>query len=334
MPVPIWKDYTVQLGSASFSDFEIRLGSSAGEAIFSGRSYKRPGAAYCEARINDVCANYLRNRLPDPAALFTAYPVAATFSVVHYTDGAWTEAEAVTFYNDWSYDYGFDPAADPLSDPVVPLLDARQPLIQTSVGAGLTAVITRADGTTVTVEVSGSEAGSFSQAFNESYERASESGPGASFLDLSQYPGIKSVQMGGVTWRVEQTCARYALYYVNAHGCWDSLLIQGKAAPREDYDRHTDLVDYDNRDRTARGRNDYAVGVSPAWVLNTGYLSGEQAARMRHVTGSPQAYLFDLVEGAFIPVLITDTSVELHPSTRQLVNYVINAQLAQEQFRK
>ena len=45
MAIPIWKDKEVTLGSGASYDFEIRLGSSSGAAIYAGRAYKRPGAS-------------------------------------------------------------------------------------------------------------------------------------------------------------------------------------------------------------------------------------------------------------------------------------------------
>ena len=51
MSEPIWKDYTVTLGSADAYDFEIRLDNAAGQLIFSGRAYKRPGASNVEADV-------------------------------------------------------------------------------------------------------------------------------------------------------------------------------------------------------------------------------------------------------------------------------------------
>ena len=70
---PIWKDrYVTLAASGNSAAFEIRTGSSSGPVIYTGTAYPRPGETDIYARINDVCADYLRHAIPAPGQRFTA----------------------------------------------------------------------------------------------------------------------------------------------------------------------------------------------------------------------------------------------------------------------
>ena len=320
MSEPIWKDYTVTLGSADAYDFEIRLDNAAGQLIFSGRAYKRPGATNVEVRINDVCAAYLHTLLPDPmqAGVFDD-DIQRTFVVLYETGGVWTTADTVDFYNDWSYDNGFDPATDKLPDPVLKKLDPRQMLLFSALpGATLTGTVYLAGGTTSAVSASLPNGGTY-------------------VLDLSSYIKPVKVTLGGITWEVADFCRRFSAYYVNAYGGWDCLLLDGVDARADALTRHTTLKEYDNGDPSARGRKDYAIEYAPAWTLNTGILSDLESSRMHHLLESPQVYLYDFVDGVFLPVVLTDVEdvrQTYRGNGRRPAQYTFTAQLAQERFRR
>lgn len=336
MPLaPIWKDRIVTLASGSeYADFEIRLDDAAGDLIYSGRAYRRPGSADVVARINDICADYLSNPIPNIAPGFTSLLSAVTFAVVVYG----SVVDTVTFFDDWSYDPDFDPATDPLADPVNGELDPRQWLLHTVLGGAVTAVLTFQDGTTQNVPLSVVLAGSFGSAFSDAFDYASPGGAGTAVLDLSQYPGLASVTIGGTVYTVRPDgCARYAAYYVNARGGWDSLILDGYDTRRDQLVRHTTLTDYDNADLAARGRRDYVIEVTPGWTLRTRRLTDEQSARMHNLLNSPQVYLCDLAEGRFCPVVLTDTDYtrqSFKGNGLQPNQYTFNANLAQERFRR
>lgn len=334
---PIWKDRFVTLAAGEDSaDFEIRLDTVSGELIFSGRAYRRPGAEDVVARINDICADYLRNPLPALAAGLTPLLSAATFVTVV----AGSAVDTVTFWDDWSYDPDFDPDTDPLADPVNGVLDPRQWFMYTILDGSVTARLAFADGTTQDVPLTVVRAGSFNLSFNASYDvgDAGTGSSGTAVLDLRDYPGLETITVGGITYTVRPDgCARYAVYYVNAHGGWDSLLLDGYSSRRDELTRHTSLNDYDNNDPLARGRRDYAIEVTPAWTLRTGILTDAQSARMHHLLNSPQVYLCDLALDRFFPVVLTDDSHDRQSykgNGRRPSQYNFNAQLAQERFRR
>jgi hypothetical protein len=339
--IPIWKDYPVTLGTGSSYDFEIRLDDSSGAVIYSGRAHKRPGAASVITRVNDICAAYLAERLPalNIPAGFTSFAVAQTFCVRALVSGTWTTKATIDFYNDWSYDHGFNPATMPLSDPITGELDPRQHLVFSTLPASsLTAVLTFADGTSSSIVIPIARSADFNNDFNNDFSLIDTAAHGgAAVVDLSAFTGLASVTIGGVTYKVRQdACPRYALYYVNAYGGWDSLLIDGPDRRIDGYDRHTMDMDYDNADTAARGREDYAIEVTPTLELRTGYLTDQQSARMHHLLGSTQVFVCDLPTGAVRPVVLTNAECDYkrYKTGRTLNAYTITAQVAQQFVRR
>jgi len=336
---PIWKDRLVKLAtSGAYADYEIRLDSTSGALLYSGRSYPRPGQTDIYARINDVCASYLGATLPDFANRFTSMRVSATF-VVKVGN---TQKDKVTFVNDWSYDPSKAWSSSKcLSDPVVPDLDPRQVLFF-SVLSGATSVsvtLTYIDGTTATVAVPVAFTADFNDDFNGDFAQVNDpSKSGTAILDLSAFSGLRSVTFLGITLPVRPSgCARYVAAYVNAYGGWDTLILDGEPSRTDALVRHTTDVDYDNADGSARGRRDYAIDVTPTWTLRTGILSDDQSLRMHHLLASTEVYLQDLSDGTFYPVVLTDTEAPrktFKSNGRQVNTYAFTAQLAQQRIRR
>lgn len=320
---PIWKDYYIDLGANSYRDYEVQVD---GEVIFSGRAYLRPDEDTIKVKINDICADYLASSLPDFSQDFTLMDISRTFVVV--VGGA--VVETVTFVNDWSYDPTRVITADTLlSDPILPELDPRQAMIISVAGSGvvLSATLTFEDGSTIIRSIT--PGGSYNASFNWSYEKGGTEGPGVAVLDLSVYSGLVRVEVGGISYAVRQNgCARYAVYYINAYGGWDSLVLaHGKRT--DNLTRHTTKYDYDNSNPSNRGARDYSVEVSPSWELITDWLT--RGDKMHHLLNSPLVYLYDLEEQVFIPVNLENTDSEYRD---RFTNYTFNARLAREQYRR
>lgn len=313
---PIWKDRIVTLAAgADYADFEIRIGSTAGELLYTGRAYRRPGSADVVARINDVCADYLASTLPGASFPPSSSRIAETFVTV--VGGS--AVDTVTFVADWSYDQlRTITASTPLSDPILPELDPRQPFLVSYLGTPGAVTLTFQDNTTQTVT-------------------PASAGPATAVIDLATYEGLASVSYNGTTWKVAENCSRFLVAYFNAFGGWDTLVLDGIPVRRDDLVRHTIETDYDNTDPTARGRRDYAIEVSPAWTLRTGILTDAQSEKMHHLLDSPDVYLLDFADMVWRPVVLTDTTHDeqtYRSNGRRPAVYEFNAQLAQERFRR
>lgn len=307
MTQQIWKDYYVDL-SAHLTDgaaeYEIRIGA---DAIFSGRAVAAPDGT-CRVRVNDICAGWLTSALPDLTVQgFTADDSCQDFAL--YVGG--TKVEDITLFRDWSYDRNFNPyTLGVSSDPIGRTVDIRMPIVYSRVKSG-----------SVSANVRGSS--------------ATISATGSGIVVIPAQNATGTVVIDGVTYTLEDTCRRYALYYVNAYGGWDCLLMQG-GAETTGYARSTYRADYDNNDQTERGEHNWLTGVTRTWSLRTGVLTDAQAALMHHLVGSTQAYLMDMDEGTVLPVIMTDGECQQrrYALGKRKVEYTVGCRLAQTELRR
>ena len=316
---PIWKDYAITV-SASVAWFEVYANSTAGDLLYYGKVVAKPNAATVDIKLNSICANFLSSELASVNTGLTLQPnLCRTFAVRYKTSeaGAWSAAVTVDFYNDWSYEGAFD--ADTtgcLSLPITGEMDRRQPLWYTY---GKIGTVMINDGYVTT------------QAFS-----------GAGTLKVSEELAANDkvvITADGLatTYRLLDPCYQYALYYVNAFGGWDSLLIKGTGQWSEDYERKSFKATYDNKVATARGRKDYLNEVVRRLTLHTGWISDEASGRMGHLLGSDTVYLYDIVEDAFIPVSITNSSYtrkDYDSEANSPIDYEITVEVARNYDRR
>lgn len=337
MPSPIWKDYIISLGSAASTHFRIMQG---GAVLYQGRSVMRPGQTSNLIRINDICADYM----PVDDLSFVDGGVTpltpAPFIIQTSSDGStgWTDFLTVEFTPDWSYDYSVE---GPLSCPIKPAIDPRQLLLVTVSDVDTQAiVIIRADGSEEIIKVRADYNNDFNLDFaTQGLPISADTSSIIYVINLAEHPDIVSVSVGDTVYRVDaNACSRYVLYYKNAFGGWDSLLIEGNDKRTDQLTRNDIQLDYDNRTESARGRRNYLNEIIWGVQLSTGWMDDVQAGRMHHLLESTDVYLHDLsgVNG-LRPVTLTDTVVEYRTyqnNGRRLVNYTFNARVAQDFIRR
>lgn len=332
----LWKDYFVNLGTASAYQFRIKVGD---DVIYSGRAYKRPGQLNVRIRINDICADYLQYALPRIAADEFTNVTIPTFVVQILSGTTWTQKASVQFLYDWSFDPDYDPETMGVAAPINGRIDLRQWLIYSVVEADeITAYVHKKDGTVVTVTVPVTIPGDFSDDFNYDFSRIIHStGTGTVVFDLSDYGDVDHVIIDNWRYQVVGDCYEYALYYVNAYGGWDALLIEGSNKVVDNITRHTRDVEYDNTSGSARGRQDYVNEIEKTYSLVTGWLSDEESAKMHHLMNSPLVYLGEIGTGHMLPIVLTNSQTEYKTyknNGAKLVNYTIEATLAQDRIRR
>lgn len=336
MANPIWKDYYVNLGTAESVQFRILVDE---DVIYTGKAYKRPGQSNNQIRINDICADFLENVFPKLVGTTFTEAEYVSFVVQTLSGGTWSTKATVQFDNDWSYDYDFNPATMGMCFPVNGHIDLRQWVVFTAYNAKtITATIKLANGDSfdvlIPVEISDDFNADFNNDFSQSV-RASQTG--TAVFDLSKWGDVKSVTIGNKAFKVVNTCSRYALYYVNAYGGWDSLLIEGNHSEVDNLTRHTREVEYDNRSIQNRSVHNYVNEISKTMTLHTSWLSDDESSRMHHLLNSTNVFLGDLVTGQMIPVILTDTRTDYKTykgNGGRLVNYAINVTIAQERIRR
>lgn len=335
MVLPIWKDCYVSLGTAESYEYRIQCN---GEVIYTGKAFKRPGESEVIVRINDVCANYMLNVLPSLNAQSFSQVGIPLFGVQIYTGGAWVTIYTAEFINDWSYDYSYEAERDGLAFPINGVISRSQWLTFSSLKASsIKAEILLKDGSATFVTIPVAISADFNTDFNSDFAKSVRPQiSGTAVFKLDSFDA-KEVTIEGRRFKVVDDCNRFILYYCNAHGGWDSLLIEGNHAEVDELTRHMREVAYDNRNVQNRGRFNYANEVTKRLTLHTSWLLGDEASRMHHLLNATDVYLYDTHQDAMLPVVLKNSSTEYKTykgNGGQLVNYAIEVEFANRRVRR
>lgn len=345
MAKPIWKDYFVNLGAFDSVIYRIKA-DGIDNAIYTGKAYKRPGETNISIRINEICADFLSNGLPNLSqAEFTLLAFPLTFHVQIFIsttpgeDPDWEDVESVSFINDWSYDYGYIPESMGMAFPISHNIDKRQWVVYTAYNASsIVATIKYGNGSTSEVIIPVEITADFNADFNNDFARSARSaGSGTAVFRLTDWEDAVSITIGNHTFNVVTECKEWALYYTNAYGGWDSLLIEGNAAETDNLERFTRMMEYDNNAIQNRGKVNFANEITKTYQFHTGWLNDEQSSRMHHLVNSTDVYLLNIPSGEMLPVNILDSACEYKTfkgNGNRLVNYDINVEVAQNRIRR
>nr|DAY98182.1 MAG TPA: hypothetical protein [Caudoviricetes sp.] len=318
---PIWQDHTVSVQTEEGSiSYIIKCD---GTTIYAGKAYKRPGASEILFGIGDVCAPFLSSNAEIAKATtgFMAINEMQRIFVVYDLSG--TVLATVDFSNDWSYKGATPNFA---SDPVQRKIDPRQLMLASMYEAFK--VIAQIEGSTPQTQTL--------------YDGDPASGVACgdtALLSNATSVTISANTTGGteiMTYEVVKPCARYVLYYVNAFGGWDSLLMTGNDKRVDNYTRATYKKVYSPADLSDRGTVNYRNDIERTISLVTDWLTDEESARMHHLFGSTNVYLHDLVENIIRPVTLTAkswTEKTFRNNGAKLVNYQIDVTIAQDFVR-
>lgn len=341
---PIWKNYEVVFSSAQYIlsdgsvEYNIAVDShGAVVTIYAGKAWIRPGYSYPTISINDVCADWLTQTFPSLVDGFSRDEMPVEFLVSAYstTTGGYKEVARVRFINDWSYDETHVAEEDGLASPINGHIDLRQWLLWTGLDvATAEAKVTLEDGSTFSAFIPVEISADFNEDYNADFAKSVKSaGSGTAVFSPSQWGKVKKVVVNGVRYDVVDTCARYVLYYLNAFGGWDSLLIEGATSEQDSLKRHTmnKSGSYD------RQKSNYLNEIEKRLTMRTSWLSDEQSLRMHHLLNSTEVYLHDLDKNEILPVVLDGTSTPyktFRGEGGKLVNYTIEATIAQSRRRR
>ena len=319
MASPIWKDYFVDFGDEESVIYRISYPEDGeGRVIFVGKSNKRPGAESNIARINDICADYLANNTPDffnSHTTFNSFPE-FLIEVFNEEEGTWEDFESIRFSPDWSYEEDFDMEEFGMAAPIKSVFDRRQAILFSVFNkTSITYTLQGIRPSTHTIDINGSATITFG------------------------HPSIlhTGITIDGHHYDYVNTCAEWVVYYINAYGGWDSLIIEGNVSERDDLNRHNISLEYDNGQMQNRGKRNFVNELTKVFTLHTGWLTDDESSRMHHLLNSTNVYLGNLVDGRVFPVVLTNTTTEYKTyksNGRQLVDYTIEAEVAREMTRK
>lgn len=328
---PIWKDYI--WAEETLDDFiEYHL-DDGGTTIYAGKAYKYPDADRVEFLLNSVTENYLSNGISFPTVSSTSVMpnYLKDFTLVTSTGNE----KPIIFFNDWSYKDTDLTSGYFLSDPITGLIDPRQYVMASwllPTGEGIVNRFYYKDGIQTATDVT-LKSGINGYTFVENITNLQ--------LGCGDYIVMAFVVSGTISqkqikYTIDNTGKDYVLYYVNAAGGWDSLLIEGNVKKTDEFESES-YIKRVLRPSTEFARNKYLNTITSSWTLYTGYLNDEQASKMYNLLESTQVYLHNLKDNTITPVLITDTSCEYKTYTNQGKNkfyYTINVESSQDNYRK
>ena len=149
--------------------------------------------------------------------------------------------------------------------------------------------------------------------------------------------GAVTNSLNGGAYNVLADCGDYALYYLNAYGGWDALLIDGTVLKKSTITQYTTDRNYNNNSIEFE-QTKYINEIQDAYEINTGFLTDEQAANLsKNLIPSKEVYLHFISDNKIIPVLITDTSVTYQTyqtNNLQMPQYKINVKESQIKLRR
>ena len=333
--IPIWKrlNYDIKTEMSLAGDsvrYRIRVADTVGDATdpYEGRVIHEGIASAAPNDTtsiwispNEVAANYLGGDLGAMHFGWHSQILARFFAVDYWDNGDWLYAANWGFYANWSYDHAFDIEAMGLSHPIRAVAAPNQWLVASVLdwddARAVDFVLIFKDGSEVRQTIDLGGIGDFNNDFNADFFFSggdAYSVGGYAAVYLGAFINLARVQLiyGGLgdyviaDYAVMQECKRYALYYRNAYGGMDSLLLDG-VQKGETYARSTITRNIDNSVQGARAIQNYRNGVVEGWELRLNALTDEAASRMHHLVGSAEVYLCDLIADTLTPLVLTDS---------------------------
>lgn len=294
-------------------NFKIELDD---KIIYAGKAVKSPDADRTNINVTRMVRDYIKNGFSDfnneKYHLLSDY--SKTFKIL--LDD--TPVASYTVYNSWSY--STIPSTMIISMPIRNVIDKRQYFMcslynNTNV---------KQDGNYNVIKTTGTTSYHFYN--TSSYQ---------SLIcdDMKKYPDVKKVKVDILTFEVKETCADYCLYYTNAYGGWDSLLVNGNV-------KKTDKITsqyYTKLDGNDYSRTKYFNEIKSGYVLYTDWFTDEEQAKLYHLIESINVYLHDLNTGEIIPVVITNTSCEWKTFTnngKKKFYNTLNVDVSKEKIRQ
>lgn len=324
---PIWKDYIWSEETAGQIEYHLDYQNN---VLYSGKAYPYPGSNNVSFIVNSVAENYLSNGLNFPNTYKTyVMPEYLKYFDLKTSTG---KEQPFVFFNDWSYKDRILTRGSILSDPISNLVDNRQYLVSSwliPINNNNDNIVFRYQNSVL--GISGSE-GINGYVFVNNLKNYTF--PCNTELKIQIYK-VATLEEE-LVYKIDSSNRDYVLYYVNAAGGWDSLLVEGNVKKTDNIQSET----YTQRvldTSTSFSKNKYLNTITPNWILYTGYLNDIQASKMYNLLESNQVYLHNLKEDVITPVIITNSTCEYLTYTnngKKKFYYTINVEASQDKYRK
>lgn len=331
MDNPIWKPYQISIGLEASQSvlFRVRLGQNpGGQILFTGRAYaKTPDAGEVKVVLNDIFANYVSMPFPQIVAGVHQLSKGGTrgFFVEAQENGQnWSAVESVFFSADWSYDNAkawVD--GKPLTAVASRQVSANQYLFITVVECfGVKIHGTRKDGSTYVVSSTLFTTESTGTAAFRLSDFASEGDVLQVYcvVDTGEVATDLVFEVGG--------CYRYTLHWVNERGGWMQTPL---AAVKWGQDIERTLLDGEASVEVIRN------GITKRATICSPLMSDEESSAFADVISSTNVVLYDSERDTWIPVVVTDTTMEIQKyrtNGAKMSKYTLAVQVAEKFERK
>lgn len=324
---PIWQSYPVKIDTRlSYVNYQIKTD---GALVYSGKAYATPKSEYAEVDLSKICASHLNSSMEkifgNPSD-FNINESVKSFEM--FVNGQiWG---SFLFFNSYAYKSNPEYTEDGnnaiiLWNPIRHVYDSRQYIIFSFF----------APINTSTYE--------YTFTFGK-YNPMSVTPKRGVFEGKKQYTALLKVPSSGADYisvfgeniPITKTCCKYCLYYQNALGGWDSLLLHGTDKQTDKISGYKAVKPIDNTTKEF-GTKKYINIITPTYKLNTDLLTDDEASRMHNLIESTEVYLHDLEEDTIIPVNITNSTCEyktFNNNGKKLFNYTVECEFAQPKIRQ
>ena len=342
MDNPIWKPYEISIGLEASQSvlFRVRLGQNPeGQILFTGRAYaKTPDAGEVKVVLNDIFANYVS--MPFPQIVVGAHWFSkggtSGFFVEKKNGQNWSAVGSVFFSADWSYD---DAKAwvdgKPLTAVAGRQVSAIQYLFITVVECfGVKIHGTRKDGSTYvvsstlfTMEGTGTAAFRLSDFASEGDVLQVYCVAGGSDFNMDFSNDFGGEVATDLVFEVGG-CYRYTLHWVNERGGWMQTPL---TAVKWGRDIERTLLDGEASVEVIRN------GITKRATICSPLMSDEESAAFADVVSSTNVVLYDSERDTWIPVVVTDTTMEIQKyrtNGAKMSKYTLAVQVAEKFERK
>ena len=322
--IPVWQNNLIELDSSLGNRVEYTLiDVDTNEVIYSGKVNKLPNGDTIGIDITKIVGNYLSNPFPQ-----VAINSSNVFSIKDYSKTVDIKVggnivETVTVYNSWGYKDL--PYTNIISDPIRKEVDRRQIFVCSVYNP--TAIFKN-----VEYRLTNDTDSLYKYGISATHKKQTILTDGS----LRNYPQYNTLKVGSLSYKIIESCAEWCLYYSNAYGGWDSLLINGNSKKTDNINSQYYMQSYDSRTYQFE-KTKYLNVITSNFVLYTDYFNDDEQSRFHHLLESTEVYLHNLNTNEILPVNITNTSCDYTTFTnngKKKWYNTINVEVAQERIRK
>ena len=326
--VPVWRDVYYTAENKQSLNYTISVD---GEVIYNGKSIAQPNDTGASFNINRLCSNFLSNSID---GFESGYRTLNDYTKLFTIKEDNNTIAQYRFYN--SYAYGDREYKYFLSTPIRRTVNGSETKIIVDPRQYIMCSLFSEDTyprrmnynliTTKGVETTAIQVDNNAQWLI--MDRGVDNNADAVMVE-DGYGGI-------FYYYFKDTCYDYCLYYCNAYGGWDSLLIDANVKKTDKITSKYYTRDFDNT-TTQSEKTKFANVINTEYVLYTGWFNDDEQSRLHHLLESTEVYLHNLNTDEIYPVNITNNSCEFKTFTnngRKKFNNTINVEVAQTKVRR